>query len=248
MYKEHKDCKIPDNSDQKLWRYMNYFKFKHFLRKSALYFSRTDKFKDNFEGTFPEKTDKEFRDHHFFKNNKPQFFDVLQKKRDLLKKFHFISCWNISDYESEQLWKEYLPNTEGVAIQTTVEKLTQSIIDPTDVYFGIVDYVNFEEAIIPIDNIFWPYLHKKTKFEFEHEIRGIVSDIEDESISEWPKEHIQNGFLIKTDIEKLIESIVFSPNSSLIFQRQIQGYLNHYNLKINTTESSFTTSIPLSSF
>ena len=77
MYKEHEICKSPSDPDQKLWRYVNEFKFKSIIKEKALYFSRTDKFKDPFEGTFSEKTKGEFESHNHFMGIDKHFFDDL---------------------------------------------------------------------------------------------------------------------------------------------------------------------------
>ena len=46
---------IMPNPELVIWRYMEIWKFKKLLKKKALFFCRTDRFSDSFEGSIPKK-------------------------------------------------------------------------------------------------------------------------------------------------------------------------------------------------
>ena len=54
-----------------------------------------------------------------------------------LRKQTFVNCWTASDYESHALWRIYCPSAEGVAIQTTLDRLRNSVGLPVmEVLYG----------------------------------------------------------------------------------------------------------------
>ena len=52
MYKEHNSFESIDDN-KKIWRYMDFTKFIDILENEALFFTRSDRFEDKFEGTLP---------------------------------------------------------------------------------------------------------------------------------------------------------------------------------------------------
>ena len=52
MYEEHPEFHSPP-SEAVLWRYMDFTKFVSLLDRQALFFARSDKLGDPFEGSFP---------------------------------------------------------------------------------------------------------------------------------------------------------------------------------------------------
>ncbi len=54
MFEEH-PCFNTPSDDTKIWRYMDFTKFVNLLDTKSLFFVRSDKFDDPFEGLYPEK-------------------------------------------------------------------------------------------------------------------------------------------------------------------------------------------------
>ena len=59
MYKEVPYLEIPVNEKATIWRYLDFTKFVSLLDKRALFFSRTDKLGDPFEGSCAKRSIKE---------------------------------------------------------------------------------------------------------------------------------------------------------------------------------------------
>ena len=56
--------------------------------------------------------------------------EVRERASRIIKKLRtttFVNCWTASEHESHALWKIYCPSSEGVAIQTTLARLTESV-------------------------------------------------------------------------------------------------------------------------
>jgi hypothetical protein len=53
MYTEHPSFLQPPDDNENLWRYMDFTKFVSLIARSALHFTRGDKFDDQFEGSYP---------------------------------------------------------------------------------------------------------------------------------------------------------------------------------------------------
>jgi hypothetical protein len=60
MYLNNQNIKLPDDPDTIIWKYLDLSKFLDLLM-SKLFMSRSDKFEDQYEGTFSEPTYEEIR-------------------------------------------------------------------------------------------------------------------------------------------------------------------------------------------
>jgi len=122
---------------------------------------------------------------------------VMRLGRDIL----FVSSWHLSPYESAAMWKLYLRSGEGVAIQSTVQRMMEAFREtPEAVYLGMVKYVDYDKEQIPWDNTFYLALHKRRSFEHEREIRAIVM-----------RPEIIEGITVPVNVDTLIELVYVAP-------------------------------------
>ena len=57
-----------------------------------------------------------------------------------------VNCWFLGEVESQQMWKEYVGSTEGVAIRSTLRRLNESILAKQEsTTLGKVHYIDFAE-------------------------------------------------------------------------------------------------------
>ena len=105
----------PGDDDAVVWRYMTFTKLVSMLHTQALYFTRLDRFEDEFEGTLPQRT---------YEALSPQ----LRECFDLERKNALASCWSLGDHESAALWKIFVNGNEGVAVKFTFGHLCTSFI------------------------------------------------------------------------------------------------------------------------
>lgn len=208
MYLYHEQIAQPDD-DTIVWKYMDLSKFLDMLLCRQLFMSRSDKFEDQYEGTFSEPTFEEIKK---ISENNPEFLDYYKSHR----KNVVISSWHINEHESYAMWQIFTKNNEGLAIQSTIGRL-KAALQPEERYvqhIGKVRYIDYKKEHLPFDNDFFPFLFKRKSFQYEREVR-IVSDLAKYNLS------ISEGVKMNVDINELIARIYIHPKSENWYKRLV---------------------------
>jgi hypothetical protein len=176
-------------------------KFLDLLMSQKLFMSRSDKFEDQYEGTFSEPTFEEIRK---LSIDNPDFLNYYKSHREKVA----ISSWHINEYESFAMWQIFTQNSEGLAIQSTIGRLQNALQPETnfDQHIGEVNYIDYKKEYIPFDDMFFPFLFKRKSFQYEREVR-IITDTGENKIT------LNEGLKINVDISQLIEKIYIHPKS-----------------------------------
>jgi hypothetical protein len=201
MYLNNPNIKLPEDTNTIVWKYLDLSKFLDLLMSQKLFMSRSDKFEDQYEGTFSEPTFEEIKK---LSIDNPEFLNFYKTHREKVA----ISSWHINEYESFAMWQIFTQNSEGLAIQSTIGRL-QNALHPEanfNQYIGEVNYIDYKKEYIPFDDMFFPFLFKRKSFQYEREVR-IISDVADNNIK------INDGLKINVDINELIEKIYIHPKS-----------------------------------
>lgn len=201
MYLDNPNIKLPENPDTIVWKYLDLSKFLDLLLSQKLFMSRSDKFEDQYEGTFSEPTYEEIKK---ISENNPEFLQYYKSHREKVA----VSSWHINEYESFAMWQIFTQNSEGLAIQSTVERLKKALDFEKnhEQYIGEVNYIDYKKEYIPFDDMFFPFLFKRKSFQYEREVR-IISDVTQSNIK------LNDGLKINVDINQLIEKIYIHPKS-----------------------------------
>ena len=246
MYKEHPVFKKPEDENSKIWRYMDFTKFVSLIDKNILFFTRVDYLDDNFEGSFsrvfiapklyPKRMSKE---------QIPQWLEKTRRDfsflNNALRRSTAVNCWHINEYESAAMWKLYLKSDEGIAIQSTYRRLTESFDDykDNDVWVGVVNYIDYEKEPMPQENIYSPFICKRKSFEHEKELRAVIVNrsksefpvvplhIPDDLPKYYSLEEISSGLEVPVNVEKLIENIYVSPTAKSWFKDLVISVLKN---------------------
>ena len=137
MYKANSALPVPsDNSI--IYRYTSIEKLIILLESKALYFCCVDNLDDKFEGLLtsstldinnwgPKSSTKELS----------TIIDSIKSFSKELKPKTFVNCWTISDFESNAMWKTYLPDGKGIAIKSTFGNACRSFGFPEHEVFFI---------------------------------------------------------------------------------------------------------------
>jgi hypothetical protein len=204
-----------DNDPRKLWRYMDFTKFASLLGTKQLFFTRLDKFRDTFEGSYPINNFNGVPitnlDDGSTSLAEGQTLDSINEMTSLyvekLKTVAAVSCWHLNDYESAAMWDLYLKSNEGVAIQSSYESIINGFKDTEGVLTaGKVEYIDFEKGKIPVENMGNSMMFKRKSFEHEKEFRIVNIEPLDSEIA-------GHGKAISVDINSLIEAVYVAPNS-----------------------------------
>ena len=200
MYVNSSNITLPSD-ETIIWKYLDLSKFLDMLLSKQLFMSRSDKFEDQYEGTFSEPTFEEIRK---ISADNPRFLDFYKSHREKVT----ISSWHINEYESFAMWQIFTQNTEGLAIQTTIGRLKKALEQEkkTEQFIGEVNYIDYKKEFIPFDDHFFPFLFKRKSFQYEREIR-IISDLSKKEM------RIDNGLKVDVALDELIEKIYIHPKS-----------------------------------
>lgn len=227
---------------KKIKRFIDFAKFIAFLEDQALFFCRSDRLGDNFEGHYsyvPLKANVTY----VSANSAPRSYNNVEldkndasfiKEHNIeLRKRVFINCWIVNKYESYSLWKLY-SSKKGIAIQSTVGKLKESL-KPTShpINIGPVSYIDWDVDAITVSNSLSLFVHKRKNFESENELRALYWDIDGKHSNEF-------GVNVKIEPEILVENIYIYPMSSQWHYDLVKSILKRYNFDINVRTSKLS--------
>lgn len=209
MYLNSLNLKLPDDPDTIVWKYLDLSKFLDLLLSKKLFMSRSDKFEDQYEGTFSEPTFEEIKK---LAADNPEFLNYHKTHREKVA----ISSWHINEYESFAMWQIFTKNNEGLAIQSTIGRLQKAVRPENnfDQYIGEVNYIDYKKEYIPFDDLFFPFLFKRKSFQYEREVR-ILTDTSKSDIK------LNDGIKINIDINQLIEKIYIHPKSENWYKKLV---------------------------
>jgi hypothetical protein len=214
MYASNPNIRLPENPDTVVWKYLDLSKFLDLLMSQKLFMSRSDKFEDQYEGTFSEPTFEEMKK---LSADKPEFLDYYKIHREKV----VVSSWHINEYESYAMWQIFTKSSEGLAICSTVERLQKALAPENNFeqQIGMVNYIDYKKEYIPFDNDFFPFLFKRKSFQYERELR-IISDLSAHDFS------INEGIKVSVDIAQLIDKIYIHPKSENWYKKMVIELLN----------------------
>ena len=131
------------NDETIIWKYLDLSKFLDLIISRKMFLSRSDKFEDQYEGTFSEPTFEEIK---LLLNDNPKYLDHYKARR----KDIVISSWHTNPYESFAMWQIFTKNNEGLAIQSTIGRLKKSILNQErdiNLHIGEVQYIDYKKLI-----------------------------------------------------------------------------------------------------
>lgn len=169
------------------------------------------------------------------------FAQITRKMRQWV----FISCWHSGEVESLAMWKQYGSSGGSVVIQSTYQKLLDALPsnncikeDESDIvaakqintnssiYMGMVQYKNYlspQERFRFGGNALSPFIHKRTEFEYEKEVRALIM----EPVPDIPSILSVN---VNINVEQLVESIRVRPGTPDWERQTIETLIKKYNL------------------
>lgn len=219
------------DKDATIWRYTDLNKYLSLLERSSLFFCRADKFSDPFEGSIL-KREAEYRINEARKNadffGRP--FDEEKAKSNIagltslhkrFKRGIIINCWHINNNESDAMWRLYLKNNEGVAIQSTAARIRDAFEKVEEkIELSKIKYLDYEKDIWyhPKEyphmkySLIIPFMHKRLEFIHEQEYR-IYHEIQEAIDNEdyWENQENHMGKFIKVDLKNLVEKVYLPP-------------------------------------
>lgn len=239
VYEDHPSFESPNDPNSKIWRYMDFIKFVSLLENQCLYFPRSDKLGDPYEGSITQINDD--AEKKFFTEKFPNkdFKKILSKVRKSLRKHTYISCWHLSEFESVAMWNIYAKSNYGIAIQSDYNSFKKSFTTSEHtIYIGMVKYINYNIDFIHADNLFNPFLRKRRSFEYEKELRAIYSNPSSDSNNQLLLDKSgPKGISINIRVSDLIKNVYVSPNSPDWIFDLLSKVVKRYNYDIPLIKS-----------
>lgn len=243
----HPSFPQPSDRDTKIWRYMDFTKLTSMIEENGIFFSRSDKLGDPFEGAYSKaNAEDQIRAEMYAEDCKK--LDITVEKiieanrafvdlRKWRRQWMMVSCWHMSEHESAAMWKLYTKSNESICVQSTYTKLANVL--PEKVYIGQVIYIDYSTDWIGEGNVFTPYMHKRKSFEHEREIR-VIDDKSPKvplpmESGETPPEY---GVYHEVNLRELIEKIYIAPSSPGWFRDLVDKVTDRYGFKVDVIKSS----------
>lgn len=234
MYVQSPYLEIPKNQSATIWRYMDFTKFVSLLDRRELFFARTDKLGDPFEGSCPKKS-LATREKIYGSKDVGEFFK-------LVREFTAVNCWHLSKYESAAMWKLHLKSDEGIAIKSSFRRLKGCLEESNlAIYIGKVQYIDYENDEMPIKSLA-PFFHKRKSFRHESELRACTQKFPKKRFTERSKRPFDEGVYVPVNLDKLIRDIYLAPQSPEWLLQLVRSVTNTYKLGKEVIPSSLDTS------
>jgi hypothetical protein len=249
----HNPGVVEPPADTVVWQYMDFTNLVSILERKELFFSRADNFDDPYEGRISDFNRRKRMEVYSEANpNLPkeqlerdlaQIDSVLEEKRHKV----IINSWHMNEHESAAMWELYAQRNSGIAIQTTLGRLSDSLDKANSdwISIGIVKYIDFDnEWMYEGDHIHFPFLHKRKSFEHEKELRA-YTELPTEGLTEMvkngvrsyvrdttdPKQKTESGKYVTVDVDKLISNIYVSPRAESWIGDLVKAVVKRYGLK-----------------
>lgn len=209
-------------------------RFVSFLATRRLWFSRADLLGDPWEGSLPKPMIEVLRAVPVAETPRQVSAKALNGLTNFLKEMPsstYLNCWHVGEHESAAMWSVYGQAGKGVAIQTTIGQLVESIKKaPDTIYAGRVRYVNYETAQFNLDNMLWPYVHKRESFSYEQEFR----------LLQW--RHAEPGkpagIGVPVDMRALLRRVLLSPRTASWELEAVQALLDRFDVGTTARQSA----------
>jgi hypothetical protein len=256
MFNEHPSFQAPANPNVSIWRYMDLTKFLWMLQEKALFFTRSDFLGDPYEGHYTEAMSI-VEEHHVAmvlggeKNSLQEAatrenFRQIRERVAEMKRHLFVNCWHMIEAESSAMWKLYTSHHQSVCIKSNYRLLADLL--PDSCKLGCVRYIDYRTDLISPGNALNYITCKRRSFEHERELRAVIWDIEgvnDANGVSRPKFFGKSTFrsdeeigkVVPIAVEKLITSVLVSPDSDDLLLDVVQKACDHYELQARVIKS-----------
>lgn len=247
---------LPDESET-IWRYLDFVQLISIFEREALWFARAALFDDPMEGSLSRKgvNTRAAR----FSNTElpPDEVNSLIEKQSMITETHrdtaYLNCWHLNNRESMAMWELYSLEGQGVAIKSSVGRVKRALrskggkINREDTpveeelprmklfTLGAVQYVDYDEHIIPNGNLYTPLFYKRLSFQHEREFRIATSQFfefiqEGGGLVRPEEEELENGYYVEIGIEDLVDEIYVSPSSADWFKQLVEMVAEKYGI------------------
>lgn len=202
--------------DTTIRRYISLEKLIHLLSESSLYFSRSTRFNDPWEGIHSINTMHDPCSLKKYISNIEEVGKQMNEQNNIsVRNYAYASCWS-AGHESALLWDARWIGKNSVAVESSVSKLTNAINDSCDFYLAYVDYVSQDEILTEKD-ILKALYQKRLPFRHEEEVRIVLFNTTNNP-----------GVPVEVNIRDLVSTIAVSPMADTLFFDAVSKIVKQY--------------------
>lgn len=208
----HYADRFPVDEDLPLWRYMRFPVFVDMVLRSALFFPTPELLGDPLEGVYPGGNYRRFEESEANKsegtiNRSPEEYEELWRNAASL------SCWTTWPAENAGMWGLYSDVNTGVAVRTTVGRLTKSFLPELRVRVraGPVGYIDYQTSRLSTADQARAFFFKTPAYSHEREFRLYHSRLHLAGSEPEGIRYQGHGVQIAVDLKILFERIVCAP-------------------------------------
>jgi hypothetical protein len=249
-------------------RYLTFEKFVLLLELEAMWFLRLGALQDKFEGTLPKKARERLmaRDRLLAeKMPHPELQPLILRMTDNGVEngrcMGAVNCWFLGKEESEEMWRLYGHEGKGIAIRSTVKRLSVSFRIPGDYccmsIIGRVQYVDFDSHDMTeydANNAHGITFIKEKGFAHEQEVRiftlnslhsGCLNP-DGSPVNSFQMtgpglfDSNRKGFYVKCRLQELIQAVVIGPYARPHFFTLVNRLIARYRLFVPIERSQLS--------
>jgi len=234
-------------------RYLTLEKFLSLLEFGAMWFSRLGALQDKYEGTLPNRVrdlskarDRKIAEMFPEPLLRPAILKMTDQAIEECRSFTAVNCWFLGQNEKEEMWQNYGEQGRGVAIRSTVWRLSTSFqitgdyADSTQV--GRAHYIDFDTHEMPVEDyetVNAKAFLKHKDFSVEEEVRimtnnflhsGCLNPDGSQATKPYPVDPNRKGFYVKCRLTELVEAVIVGPNVQPHFHTLIKKLIVRYCL------------------
>ncbi len=228
--------------NSKMWRYMDFSKFVSLISSCSISFARADQFDDLLEGSLSERTIEDMAkiSSNLSDAGKWQVYGLRINFREI-KKNCFISCWHENEHESAAMWKLYSTSKDVVAVQTDYESLRNEFNKSTyQIALGSVNYVDYRTFSILFGNVFAPYFYKRSSFQHEREVRGVILPFIGDTSQSILGNQKTFALPVPIDCKSFVKAVYVSPYAPGWFEDVLKETCRRFGFNFDVKRSDLT--------
>lgn len=220
----HPSVRTPPD-EVRVWRYVDFTRMLALLESRALYFSSVEvlALEDPYEGLLATPTvvrmragPREVAEHNLA---------AMRTGRRLV----YASCWHQGEDESLAMWKLYVPQNQGIAIQSSIAGIKRAVSSSRiGVFIGAVNYIDYDIEDADDFNALFLALRKRRSFEHEREVRVLVGPRADGAL----------GVAVPVELDVLVERIYVAPTSPPWIRDLIEKLTRRFGIMVPVVHSS----------
>lgn len=243
---EFREKPTPLEKSTRIWRYVDALAAIHSLSYNQLRLTQVNQLDDKWEGRIgpASRKDQDTLNSEIAAHARMPNIPMPYAQLERLNRFcNYVSSWTQNSPDYMVMWLAYTRSSESVAMETTVEKLGNCLVNDPDIgSIGVVTYRDVE--LEPAASLDWheELYGKRLAFGFEKEVRLSVdytfANSGETQWHEWPShrfEPVESG---------TIEALILHPRASNELESLLQHLSEELHWDVEVRRSSIAVNPP----